>query len=168
MKKMLQGPRSVKTIKAAAAIAIKDEKAFAELVKIMMDGKDEALAFLAAWTISHVAEKNKTIAVAYMPQFLEKIQSTKAEGITRSIVKVWELIQIPKEYHWEVADICFNFLKSNTAPIAVKAFSISVLQHLIKDLPELKNEVVFELEKQLPHASAGFKVRAIGFLKMYS
>ncbi len=165
---MLQGPRSVKTIKAAAAIAIKDEKAFAELVKIMMDGKDEALAFLAAWTISHAAEKNKTIAVAYMPQFLEKIQNTKAEGIMRSIVKVWELIKIPKECQWEVADICFNFLKSNTAPVAVKAFSISVLQHLMNDLPELKNEVVFELEKQLPHASAGFKVRAIGFLKIYN
>lgn len=164
---MLQGPRSVKTIKAAAAIAVNDEKAFAELVKLMMDTKDEAMAFLAAWTISHVAEKNKTIALPYMPQFIEKIKTTQADGIVRSIVKVWELIKIPKAYQWEVADICFNFLKSNTTAVAVKAFSISVLQHLMNDLPELKNEVVFELEKQLPHASAGFKVRAIGFLKIY-
>lgn len=168
MKTILQQPRSVKNIKAAAAIAAKDENAFSELIQLMMDKKDEDLAFLAAWTISHVVEKNKTIAVPYMPQFIKRILNTNSDGIRRCIVKVLETIEIPSKYHWEVADICFNFLKSSASPIAVKAFSITVLKNLMKHLPELKNEVVFELEKQLPHAPAGIKVRAIGFLKMYN
>lgn len=168
MKTLLQQPRSAKNIKATAAIAAKDEAAFRELVELMMDKKDEDLAFLATWTISHVAEKNKTIAVPYMAKFIKRILDTNSDGVKRCIVKVWELIKIPKQYHWEVADICLNFLKTADTPIAIKAFSITVLKHLINDLPELKNEVVFELEKQLPQSPAGIKVRAIGFLKMYN
>lgn len=168
MKIILQRPRSVKNIKEAAAIAVKDEAAFKELVNLMMDTKDEEMAFLAIWTISHVAEKNKTIAVPYMSKFLKRILNTNSDGIKRCIVKVWELIKIPSQYQWEVADICLNFLRAPDTAVAIKAFSITVLEHLMKDLPELKNDVVFELEKQLPHSPAGIKVRAIGFLKLYN
>ncbi|MDI1235555.1 MAG: hypothetical protein PSX81_14860 [bacterium] len=168
MRTKLQGPRTAKNIKAVAAIAAKDEEAFKELIQLMMDNKDKEMAFLATWTISHVAEKNKVIPMPYMAKFIKRILDTDSDGIKRCIVKVWQLIKIPTMYHWEVADICFNFLKSPKEAVAIKAFSITVLQHLMKDLPELKNEVIFELEKQLPHAQAGFKVRAIGFLKLYN
>ncbi len=163
MKSLLEKSRSRKNIEEVAIIASTDNNAFKELIRLMKDDTEVYLAGMAAWAASHAVEKNKLLAPIYIKDLLALVSKTHSDGIKRNIVRIWQMTKIPEKYSWEVADICFNFLKSNKESVAVKAFSITVFQHLIKDIPELKNEVMFELEKQLPHSPAAFKVRARDF-----
>lgn len=61
-------------------------------------------------------------------------------------------------------DICFGFVASPTEPVAVKAFSLTVLGNLAKQYPEIIPEIKVLIEEQSPHQTAAFKNRAKALL----
>ena len=65
----------------------------------------------------------------------------------------------------EIIDMCINYISSNDEPVAVKAFSLSILQNLSEQYPEIKNEVKLIIEERWPHETAAFHSRARKFLK---
>jgi hypothetical protein len=62
-------------------------------------------------------------------------------------------------------DICLRYISSPDEPVAVKAFSLSILQNLSKLYPEIKNEVKLIIEERSPYETAAFHSRAKKFLK---
>ncbi len=165
MKQLLLESRSKNNIEKVALLAAQNPEDFKELIVLMLDEKNVHLASLAAWAMSKAFEKKLSLLRPYYKDLIKLVKITSSDGIKRNITRVWQLADIPDKYNWEIADICYRFLSSPDEAIAVKAFSITVLQQLVKKLPELKNEVVFELEKQLPHSKPAFKYRANAFLK---
>ena len=116
---------------------------------------------LAAWPLSY--------AVISHPQLIEKhfgtlIKNLKKPGlhdaVKRNTVRLLQDIVIPKKYHGKLVDICFKFILSQTQPLAIRAFAISVAANICKSYPELKNELLLILNdlKQFPQAPA-IKVR---------
>ena len=63
---------------------------------------------------------------------------------------------------WKFA---LNIYNQPVKPVAIKAFSLTVLQKLAKKYPEIIPEIKLIIEEQLPHQSAAFKSRAKKFLK---
>jgi hypothetical protein len=61
-------------------------------------------------------------------------------------------------------DTCFALLDPKE-PIAVRAFSMTVLGNLAAQHPDLKKELRLVIESQLPYGSAGFVARAKKVLK---
>jgi hypothetical protein len=57
------------------------------------------------------------------------------------------------------------YISSPSEPAAVKAFSLSILQNLSKQYPEIKNEVKLIIEKRWPYETAAFHSRAKKFMK---
>lgn len=165
MKEILLQSRSRKNIGKAAESAVKEPSGFAELISLMK-GKDDYLGSLAAWAMSIAVEKDKKLIVPYHKDLVRIAKQTTHPAIKRNIVRAWSFIEIPLKFAYEIADICFGYLSSPKEAIAVKAFSLTVLQHLVKLIPEMDEEVRFEIEKQLPHSSAAFKVRANAYLKV--
>jgi hypothetical protein len=74
-------------------------------------------------------------------------------------------VQIPEIYRGEVMNICFNYLASPLEPVAVKAFSLTVLGNLAKYYPEIVPEIKLLIESQLSGQTAGFKSSAKKFLQ---
>jgi hypothetical protein len=74
-------------------------------------------------------------------------------------------VQIPKQYQGRVMNACFNFVASNDAAIAIKAFSLTILQNLSKDYPEIRSELKLIIEERWPHETAAFRSRAKKILK---
>ena len=62
-------------------------------------------------------------------------------------------------------DTCFKYVESPTEAVAIKAFSLTVLNNLAKQYPEIIAEIQLLIEEQLPHQTAAFKSRAKVFLK---
>ena len=62
-------------------------------------------------------------------------------------------------------DICFHYLSSPNEPVAIKAFSLTILQNLSKQYPEIKNEIKLIIEERWEHETAAFHSRAKKFLK---
>jgi len=82
------------------------------------------------------------------------------DAVKRNTIRFLEDIEIPEEYHGEILNLCFSYLESPSEPLAVKAFSMSVLGNLAKYYPEIIPELKLIVEDQLPHQTVGFRTRA--------
>lgn len=135
-----------------------DDKRLNELMNIFLYG-EYRLAQRASWAVGILGEKTELIT----PYYSEMIQNLKQEdlhgAIKRNTVRAWQFMDIPERHLGEVTDLCFNFLANKGEAIAIKVFSMTVLAKVAARIPELKNELKFMIEEQMPYASAGFKSR---------
>lgn len=134
-----------------------------ELITLISD-KDLFVARNAAWVTNYICSMKQELITPYFEQLYHTILNTKIDGIKRNILCAWQGIQIPEEMNFYIADMCLHFLQNNKETVAVKAYSLSILQKLLPIIPELKEEILFEIEKQMPNSTAAFKYRAKAFL----
>jgi hypothetical protein len=64
-----------------------------------------------------------------------------------------------------VMSVCFDFVQAPATPIAVKAFSLSILGKLSADYPGIRSELKLIIEEQWEHATPAFRSRARKILK---
>jgi hypothetical protein len=120
----------------------------------------------AAWPISY--------CVIHHPQFIKKhfaklIGNLKkpnpGDAVKRNTLRLLQHIEIPRRFHGELMDHCFKYILSPTEPVAIKAFSLTVLQNLSTQYPEIKNELKLAIEERWDHETVAFRTRAKKFLK---
>ena len=57
-------------------------------------------------------------------------------------------------------DICFNYIAAPGEAVAIKAFSLTILQNLSKQYPDIKQELKTIIEDRWDSESAAFRSRA--------
>jgi len=135
-----------------------DDERLAELMDIFFHGPWEIVQ-RAAWAIGQLGEKTDLL-IPYLKPMIKNLQRPSLhDAIKRNTIRTWQFMHIPDEHLGEVADICFGYLASNEEAIAIKVFSMVVLEDVVRRVPELKGELQFLIETQLPYGSAGFKNR---------
>lgn len=127
--------------------------------------KDVTLSARAAWAMSYCGIKFSFLLTDYLECMIKNMEGNVHVAVKRNTVRVLQTITIPKHLTGITATVCFDLLQSPTEPIAVKAFSMTVLANICKQEPELSHELKLIIEEQLPYASAGFKSRAKKVLK---
>jgi hypothetical protein len=60
---------------------------------------------------------------------------------------------------------CFEFIAGNDTPIAVKAFSLTILENLSASYPDIKPELKLIIEERWQYETAAFHSRAKKILK---
>ena len=120
----------------------------------------------AAWAMNHCYEDG----VGFFEDYLEELipilgNSTYSDSVKRNIVRILQFIEIPESFQTSVIDSCFELVTNKKTAIAVKAFSLGVLEKMVKLYPELKNELVAVIEDLLPKASSGIKNRGQHILR---
>lgn len=140
---------------------------FAELMHLFIH--DEwIITQRASWVISKCADKYPYLIIPHLEQLVLNLENpTIHVAVKRNTLRVLENVPIPEQLCGSLVNTCFQFLEENE-PIAVKAFSITVLANLLPQYPELANELKLILENQLPYSSPGFKHRANKVLKQIS
>ncbi|RKQ43202.1 hypothetical protein BXY85_3821 [Roseivirga pacifica] len=135
------------------------------LMKIFLHG-EWRLVQRSAWVVGDLARKKSELLIPYWPEMIENLKKENLhDAVKRNTVRTWQELPIPEDYFGEVAEICFGYLADNKEPIAVKCFSMTVLEKIVFSVPELKDELKFLIEEQLPYGSAGFKNRGSKVLK---
>ncbi len=123
----------------------------------------------AAWSISFIAEKEPSLLNNYYELFIDLLkQPNKHDSINRNILRALQFVEIPEKHQGNILDCCFNLLRSSNEPIAVKAFSMTVIYNLSLIFPEIQNELKICIEDLLPYASSGLKNRGNKILKLIS
>jgi len=142
-----------------------DKKRFAQLMKLFFEG-EYRVTRRAAWPMSYVVRKHPELIAPYFGRLLTKLSNPKeGDAVVRNIVRLLQTVDTPKRYHGKLMTICFEFIQSNEAAIAIKAFSLSILQNLAKDYPEIIPEVKTIIEERWDIETAAFRSRARNFLK---
>jgi hypothetical protein len=140
-------------------------KKMEELMTCFVEGPVQ-ITQRASWPISFIAQKHPKLLDKYYPLFIELLNTTnKHDSINRNILRAFQFVNIPEEHEGNVLDICFKLLNSNHEPIAVKAFSMTVIFNFSKKYPAIIPELIASIETLIPTGSAGIKSRGKKILK---
>ncbi len=122
----------------------------------------------ASWVVSKCADQHPHLITPHLDKLVLNLEKpTIHVAVKRNTLRILQEVVIPEKLCGSLANTCFQFLESK-APIAVKAFSITILANMLPKYPELANELTIILQNQLPFASPAFKQRANKVLKQIS
>ena len=142
-----------------------DPERFAELMGLFLKG-EYRVAQRAAWPMSYCVHNYPELLAPWFKQILPLLQKPGVhDAVVRNIVRMLQFVTIPKRYHGQVMNACFDFIASNNIPVAIKAFSLTVLENLSKEYPDIKAELKLIIEERWPHETAAFRSRAKKILK---
>lgn len=168
MKELLTKKASRANSYQVVAMVGKDYENYSDLIDLIIN-YECPVSEKAAWAMNHCFEDGVGFFEDYFEELVPVIgSSTYSDSVKRNIVRILQFVEIPKEYHVSVIDSCFELLTNTQTAIAVKAFSMGVLEKMVKLYPELKNELVAAIEDLLPKASSGIKNRGQKILKRLS
>lgn len=143
----------------------KDVERFDVLMSLFLD-INYRITQRAAWVLSHCIDDQPNLILPYVEKIVLNLKDETPVAVVRNTVRVLQMVEIPEE-HWGItADACFHLLASNSQPVAVKVFSMTVLANICLKVPELKHELKILIEDQMPYGSAGFKSRGKKVLKL--
>ena len=120
----------------------------------------------AAWPLSYCVINHPGFISKHFTKLVKNLHRPKLhDSIKRNTVRLLQHIDIPQKFHGEIMDICFKYISSLDEAVAIKAFSLTILQNLAKQYPEIKNEVKLIIEERWEYETAAFKARAKKFLQ---
>ena len=137
---------------------------FKKIVNIIYK-EDAPLPQRASWLLMVVNDKHPELLKPYLKLFIDTIQSFKIDGIKRGMLSVLASHSIPKKFQGKLVNICFDFMLSPDASLAIKVFSLQCIGNVAKEQPELIPELKAAIEDQLPKTTVGFHARARLVLK---
>jgi hypothetical protein len=163
--KLLRREHSKKQTDKIVAYIGDDAARFAELIRLFFKG-EYRITQRAAWPLSYCVRRHPELIAPYYKQLLDNLQRKDIHvAVIRNTVRLLQDVDIPKRLHGRVMSICFDFVADTETPIAVKAFSLTILSHLSADYPEIRGELKLLIEEQWEQATPAFRSRAKQALK---
>ncbi len=142
-----------------------DKKRFAELMEIFFKG-EYRLTQRAAWPMSYCVRKHPGLIRPYFKRLLDNLNKKGLhDAIRRNTVRLLQDVDIPKQFHGRVMNLCFDFIASNDTAVAIKAFSLTILENLSKQYPDIIPELKLIIEERWEHETAAFRTRARKIMK---
>lgn len=162
----LENIRDVKVVVALAHEIIDQRQVFDEIVRAIEKGSKRE-KFIGSWVLSRAVELQPEIMddAAHLT-CIRSIEINHDGGLRRNICRVWQFALPQSEaLQLKVLELAIHLLTDYNQDLAVRVFSITVLEKLLKFFPEIKEEVIFILEREYNQASPSFRVRANRLIK---
>lgn len=143
-----------------------DSSRFAELMRLFLHG-EYRINQRAAWPMSYCVRNYPALIRPYFKTLLQNLRKKGLHpAVVRNTLRILQDIDIPKAHHGKLMNMCFDLLQEPQTPVAIKAFSLTVLGNLSAEYPDIRPELKLIIEEQWEQASAGFRSRARRVLKM--
>ena len=145
-----------------------DQKRFDELFSLFLNDEYRVVQ-RAGWPIGYCVEKHPSLVQKHFPKLLKNLDKKGIhDAVKRNSIRLLQYVKVPEKFHGEVMDVCFRYISSPTEAVAIKAFSITVLQNLARQYPEILNEIKLVIEERWDYETVAFKTRAKKLLKEFS
>ncbi|MBO9201773.1 MULTISPECIES: hypothetical protein [Niastella] len=142
-----------------------DKDRFADLMQQFLKG-EYRVTQRAGWPLSICVEKHPELITPYFKQILPLLKKPDAHiAVVRNVVRLLQYVTIPKRFHGQVMNDCFEFVADNDTAPAIKAFSLTILENLSAEYPDIKAELKLIIEERWPYETAAFHSRAKKILK---
>lgn len=160
---LLQEYSKAHTRQIATHIGANDQR-FAQLMDLFLHASYR-ITLRAARVVDDCVAAHPELIQPYLEELVQQLSKPVHDTLKRNILRLLQDISLPEALWGEVADSCFGFLMDRKAAIAIKVFSMTVLSQIVRQVPDLKQELKLVLEEQLPYGSPGFVNRAQKVLK---
>ncbi|HRE49925.1 MAG TPA: hypothetical protein PK339_00785 [Flavitalea sp.] len=160
LEKTLLKEHSKEQCDAIVAYIGEDPRKFARLMNLFLSG-DALVRQRAGWPLSYCVQSCPGLALPYFDQLLKMLTTPNIHpAISRNITRLFQYTPVPKRFQGRLMDACFGFISDPRSPIAVRAFSLSILEKMTEDYPEIFPEIQLIIEEHWDEASAAFRSRA--------
>jgi hypothetical protein len=137
-----------------------DRRRFRKLMELFLHG-EHRVTQRSAWIVSECYERHPRLITPWLPALLKKMQEPGVhDAVKRNVVRMLQCIEIPNSLLGTIVSLCFDYINSVDAPIAVKAHSMTVLTRIAEREPDLKRELRDSIELMLPYAAPAIQARA--------
>jgi hypothetical protein len=120
----------------------------------------------AAWPLSNAVIVHPKFIQKHFSKLLKNLEKPNLHNsVKRNTVRLLQDIAIPKKFQGQVMNLCFDYISSPDEAAAVKAFSLTILENLSNQYPEIKPELKTIIEDRWDYESAAFHSRARKILK---
>ena len=142
-----------------------DQKRFDELFKLFLNDEYRVVQ-RAAWPLSYCVINHPELIKKHFSKLVKNLQRPNTgDSVKRNSVRLLQHISIPERFHGEIMNVCFHFISDPQEKVAVKAFSLTILQNLCLKYPEIAQELKTIIEDRWDYETAAFKSRAKRILK---
>lgn len=115
----------------------------------------------AAWPLSYSVIQHPKLIEKHFSKLLKNLHKPGLhEAVKRNTVRLLQHIDIPRRHHGEIMNSCFEYISDREEKVAVKAFSLTILQKLSRQYPEIRQELKTIIEDRWPYETAAFRTRA--------
>ena len=126
-----------------------DKKRFEELIFLMLTS-EYRVAQRAAWPVSYCVENYPELIKPWLQKMIKKLDEKNIhDAIKRNSLRILQTVNIPEKLCGELYNKCYKFLHDINEPIAIRVFSLSVMENISTKYPELKGEVQHNAESLL-------------------
>jgi hypothetical protein len=133
---------------------------FKELMTCFFKG-DYRLTQRAAWPMSDCAKLHPELVKPYFARLVACLKRKDMHpAVERNITRLLEDVVIPEKWQGEIMDYCIRAVADINAAIAVKAYSITILENLARLYPEILPELTTIIEERWDQEGPAFKARA--------
>ncbi|MEQ8909551.1 MAG: hypothetical protein RIC95_10190 [Vicingaceae bacterium] len=130
-----------------------NQKRFEELLTLFF-ADEYGVTQRAALAVSTCFDQDPDRFQPYIQDLVEHLETENLYvAVKRNIVRLLQFRSIPESLQSQLFDRCLVFLADPNEPVAVKAFSMTVLYNICKLHPDLKHEVIPLIEDLLVHSN---------------
>lgn len=165
IKKALLAEHSKKQCDKIVKYIGNDAGKFSGLMKLFFEGEYRVVQ-RAAWPMCYCVASQPELIRPYFSKIINNLDKKNLHNaVPRNSLRLLQGIKIPKRYHGKLMNICFAQIQSNETPVAIKAFSITILQNLSEYYPDIISELKFLIKDRWERETPAFRSRAKNILK---
>lgn len=143
----------------------KDQKKFDQLFDLFLNDEYRVVQ-RAAWPLSYIVIDHPPLIQKHFSKLIKNLHKPNIhDSVKRNTLRLLQEISIPQKFHGEVMNTCFNYIISPTEKAAIKAFSLTILQNLSKQYPDIKQELKTVIEDRWDLETPAFRSRGKKILK---
>ncbi|HMR92654.1 MAG TPA: hypothetical protein PKC69_10075 [Chitinophagaceae bacterium] len=137
-----------------------------QLVQLLLKDSDYKVIQRAAWPLSYVAQEQPGLIKKHLPALIKNLEQEKLhDAVKRNTLRLLQYLHIPARQKGMLMDRCFRYITSPAEKAAIKAFSLSILENMLDDYPEIGRELYVIINEQWSRETPAFRSRAKKVLK---
>ncbi len=145
-----------------------NQKRFDELFKLFLNDEYRVVQ-RAVWPLSYCVISHPSLIKKHFSKLVKNLQKPNpGDAVKRNTLRLLQHIPIPEKFHGAVMNTCFDYISDPEEKVAMKAFSLTILQNLGRDYPEIRQELKTIIEDRWDYETAAFRSRAKKILKEFS
>lgn len=128
-------------------------------------GQNPVLRQRAAGVLGRFGRRQASLLEKHLPALIAELDQDVHPALIRNTMRLFQSIDVPASLSMALMEKGFAMIENPQQPVAIRAFSMTVLERLIAPYPELQRELALIVEAHMPEASAAFRVRGRDYLK---
>jgi hypothetical protein len=142
-----------------------NQQRFDELFQLFLSDEYRVVQ-RAAWPLSYAVILHPGLIKKHFNRLLVNLSRPGIhDAVKRNTMRLLQDISVPVKYHGLLMDTCFKYISTPGEAVAIKAFSLTVLEKLAKQYPEIIPEIKLLIAENYERETAAFRSRAKKFLK---